>query len=194
MEIPEQKRGGRQRAQGRRSDSDAAAQIQVERREEKESRQRHQQASGDFQSEGRREARFFQSGGKSHQTPDGQMAPVHFTAVGGVVGRGVAQAPVAGLAEIAGIGEPEIGIGINEAARLPPGVVGVDVRGRGGGVALETPERGIYSPAHSAEPQSQQKQGQGHHPFGGGNGWNQTHCFHCGASGGALGGRWTENT
>ena len=26
------------------------------------------------------------------------------------------------------------------------------------------------------------------------NGWNQTHCFHCGASGGALGGRWTENT
>ena len=88
------------------------------------------------------------------------MAPVHLAAVGGIVGQGVTQAPLARLTQVTGIGKPIIGIGIDEQARLPPRFADVNLRRCGRGVAFESAQGRVDAPRHAAEPYRQQEDGQ----------------------------------
>ena len=124
---------GEEDQDGRGEKSDAAGEGVEEEGEKENMPSRHGPNADEFDGAGGGPVGNHHDGlGGEQDAPEKEVRPVHGAAVGGVVHEGVAEAPAAGGDEVAGVGEPDIGVVFEEEAGFGDAGDGVGRDGAGG--------------------------------------------------------------
>lgn len=152
MEIPEKENGGRKDDEGREAGRCPAAEEQPKGGEREKSEEGKKNAPGDFEGIGGWNADAFKDGCNDAEGPDGKLGPVDGAAAWRVVHVSPADPETGGCAEVAGVGEPGVGVGIDEKAGMAPGDGGGEVGRGGGGTFSEERDGTVEEDGHAGEP------------------------------------------
>ena len=159
VEVPEEHdRAGKGDERGK-SRGNAFPKADPTGRGEKKPEEGEEDAAGEFKGGGGRDADGFKCGGEGAESPDGELGPVDGAAKRGVVHVGVAYTEVRRFAKVAGVGEPSIGVGVDEEAGSAPGGSCGDVGRVGGGTFGEKADGTVEEDGHAREPKSENKNG-----------------------------------
>jgi hypothetical protein len=159
MKVPEEREGNGEDDEGGDEGRNATAEKQPQSGERKESQKRKKNASSQFEGIGRGNAEGFKSGGDGAERPNGQLGPVNGAAERSVVHVGETDPEMRGFAEVSGVGEPNIGIGVGEETGISPWSGGIKAGGVKGRAFDEEGGGAVEKHGHAAEPKGEKQDG-----------------------------------
>lgn len=159
MEVPEEGDGEREDDEGGEEGGDASVEEEPEGGEEEEAEQGEENAPSEFEGTGGWDANGFKASGNGTEGPNGKLGPMDGTSEGCVVHAGESDAEVGRFAEVAGIGKPGVGVGVDKETRSPPGSGRGEVGHVGCGPPFEEADGMVEENGHAREPCGEQKEG-----------------------------------